>query len=955
MAVTPASELPKNFQPRDAEDRWRRHWEEHRLFHADNTSTAPAYSIVIPPPNVTGVLHLGHGLVQTIQDVLIRHHRMLGENVLWVPGTDHAGIATQHVVVEKLRAEGRTRQEMGREAFVAEVWKWKHEYHARITNQIKLLGCSVDWEREAFTLDEPRAHAVRVAFKMLFDQGLVYRGKYMVNWDPVSLTALADDEVEYEDEEGTLWHIKYPFADGSGRFAVVATTRPETLLGDVAVAVNPTDERYAASIGQMVELPLTGRRIPIIADDFVKKDFGSGMVKITPAHDPNDFACGQRHGLILINIFTDDARLNESAPEDYRGLDRYDARERIVADLKAAGLLERIEKHPHRVGRGYRSKAIVEPRISDQWFVKVAPLAERAVRAVRDGEIRIAPKHQENTFFAWMENLRDWCISRQLWWGHRIPIWHAKDGSGTMICWDGDGVPPEVAANPAAWEQDNDVLDTWFSSGLWPFSTMGWPEKTADLRTYFPTSVLVTGHDILFFWVARMMMMSYGLTGQRPFADVFLHGLIFGKSYYRRRGGDMELVPPAERMRLGLDEMEQPPKDMEVKWEKMSKSKGNVIDPIEMFDLFGVDSVRISLVAYSGQGRTIEIDRQRISGYRNFINKLWNASRFVLAATESITPEQFRGGILAEGLAREDRWILSRLSECIDAATTALSRYEFDQYIASIYRFLWDEYCDWYLELVKGRVYLKDDSCTSVAAKVVLLSVLEQVLRLLHPVIPFATEEIWHLLRERLTGAAAGEKVPEAPAPAEAGKVLGFRDGFHGISLCVAPWPTDRTFRDPAACAEIDFLKVIIGGIRNIRGEMGVPLEMKIDVLAQHADPATRSLLESAAPQVQALAGVAALTVAEHHAPAPFASTFVSGALTLQVLLPAALREQEGARLSKELLRLRKGWDVTSAKLSNEKFANSAPAPVVEKEREKLRAYESDMAAIEAKLQSLKG
>jgi valyl-tRNA synthetase len=818
-----------------------------------------------------------------------------------------------------------------------------------------MLGCSCDWSREAFTLDEERAHAVRVAFKRLFDQGLIYRGQYMVNWDPVSLTALADDEVEYEDEEGSLWHIRYPFADGSGRFAVVATTRPETLLGDVAVAVNPTDERYRDVIGHEVELPLTGRRIPIIADDFVKKDFGSGMVKITPAHDPNDFACGQRHGLALINIFTDNARINENGPEAYRGLDRYEARERVVADLKAMGLLEKVEKHPHRVGRGYRSHAIVEPRVSEQWFVKVGPLARMATEAVRNGEIKLHPKAQENTFFAWMENLRDWCISRQLWWGHRIPIWHATDGSGRMICWDGDGAPPEVQANPAAWQQDEDVLDTWFSSALWPFSVMGWPRETPDMAKFFPTSVLVTGHDILFFWVARMMMMSYGLTGQPPFRQVFLHGLIFGKSFYRQRGGDLELIPPAERKAMGLDDMDKYPAGITYKWEKMSKSKGNVIDPLDMFEQFGVDSVRSALVAYTGQGRTIEIDKQRIAGYRNFINKLWNASRFVLTVTEGITPAEFRGGVPAADLRREDRWILTRLTEAVRAATANLEAYSFDNYIQSLYQFLWTDYCDWYVELVKSRVYTRDESPAAVAsrraARIVLLTVLERVLRALHPVIPHATEEIWQLLRERLTGAPTGAAV--APAVARAGSA-GFLDAFDALSLCVAAWPTDAAMEDRAACDEVAAIQDVVYAVRNIRGEMAVPLEMKVDLQAAHPSEAFRALLADAAPQVAALAGVRELDIRAAVAEVPFASTAVRGELTLQVPLPAELRSAEVGRLEKEIARLQKGLTSTEAKLANEKFVANAPEALVAAEREKMAKYAGDIEALRARLGALR-
>lgn len=957
MTSASQRDLPKNYEPRQAEDRWQAFWVQNGYFHADNESVADPYTIVIPPPNVTGALHVGHGLVQTIQDLLIRHHRMAEDNTLWVPGTDHAGIATQHVVVNKLHQEGKRREDLGREGFLKEAWRWKEEYHGRITGQIKRLGCSCDWEREAFTLDDERARAVRIAFKHLYDKGLIYRGLYMVNWDPVSLTALADDEVEYEEEQGSLWHMKYPFADGSGRFAIVATTRPETMLGDTAVAVNPSDERYQDVIGQEVELPLTGRRIPIVADDFVAKDFGSGMVKITPAHDPNDFLCGQRHNMEQINIFTPDAKINKNAPEKYRGMDRYDARAAVVEDLKALGLMEKIEKHVHRVGRGYRSKAIVEPRLSDQWFVKVGPLAERAAKAVRDGEVHIYPKQQENTYFHWMENVRDWCISRQLWWGHRIPVWYRKDDPSVMVCYAGEGQPPEVTAEPDAWEQDADVLDTWFSSALWPFSTLGWPDENAkDLKVYFPTSVLVTGHDILFFWVARMIMMSYELTGQKPFDDVFLHGLVFGKSYYRRRGGDLELISPKERDELQLDERgEDLPKDIEFKWEKMSKSKGNVIDPLDACDEFGVDSLRSALVAYSGQGRTIEIDKQRIAGYRNFINKLWNASRFIITATGDVTPEQFRGGLLEDGLQREDRWIVTRLGECIDSATAAIRRYDFDQYVQAMYRYLRDDYCDWYLELIKGRVYGKDapaDSPSSVTAKVTALGVLEQILRLLHPLAPHATEEIWQLMREQLAGVHPGEPAPHMEPAAGKFPLL---DSFDAPSLCIARWPKNPGMADSQACGEVEVLQQTIYAIRNIRGEMDVPPAMKVEVHAEHPGAEARAIIESAGKQIRSLATVSELKVAESLPEPPFASTYVSGDLTIRVPLPEELREQERARLEKEIARVEKGWQATNKKLSNERFVQNAPDDVVNAEREKLARYQQDIDAMKEKLAALQG
>jgi len=952
----PMAELPKTYQPAETESRWGAFWTERRLFTPSPDAPGEPYCIAIPPPNVTGVLHMGHGLDETIQDILVRFERMRGRNALWVPGTDHAGIATQHVVVEKLHREGRDRHDMGRDAFVEEVWRWKEEQGGRITEQLRRLGCSCDWTREAFTLDAPRARAVRVAFKRLYDKGLIYRGEYLVNWDPVNLTALSDDEVDYEEEQGHLWHIRYPLEDGSGH-VVVATTRPETLLGDTAVAINPTDERWTHLLGKRVKLPLTDRTIPVIADDFVKKDFGSGCVKITPGHDPNDFLCGMRHNLPMINVMTDRAAINDNGYA-YKGLDRYEARERVVADLQKLGLIDRIEPHTHRIGRGYRSKAVVEPRLSKQWFVKIGPLAEKARAAVADGRVSIFPRDPwTGIYMHWMDNVRDWCISRQLWWGHRIPIWYRKDDPSVMICHDGDGEPAEVAANPGAWFQDNDVLDTWFSSALWPASILGWPEKTADLRTWYPTNVLVTGPDILFFWVARMIMFGLELVEEKPFHHVYMHSLIFGKSYYERKGADLKLIPPAQSREL--DHLATLPKGIEAKWEKMSKSKGNVIDPVEVIDTYGTDALRLTVGALAGIGRNIDLDWTKFESYRNFVNKLWNAARFVMMVTEPLTPEQFRGGVLREGLAVEDRWILSRLARTIADATQRLEAYEFDKYVATLTRFIWGDYCDWYLELVKRRAYSKETSgpeaCRAVAARVTLVTVLEHICRLLHPVMPFASEEIWQILRQRLTGAAAGETVAPALAhPKEAGAVLGFADVFHAASICVAPWPAVPTGAiDDAAEATLALWQEAIGAIRNIRGEMKVPVEVKVDVLVEHSDAAARAELTGAIPSIRALATVEGCQVGEKLPHPAFASTYVSGAMTVLVTLPAELLDQERARLEKELAFTTKGLEQVKAKLSNEKFMGKAPADVVEKERERLAKYEADVAGMRTKLAAL--
>jgi valyl-tRNA synthetase len=943
-------ELSKAYSPQDIEKRWYQYWLEGGYFHARAEDPRPPYTIVIPPPNVTGALHVGHGLVNTLQDVLIRWARMRGMAALWIPGTDHAGIATQHVVVEHLRARGIDRHELGREGFLQHAWEWKEQYGGRIIQQLKHLGCSCDWQREVFTLDEPRQRAVRVAFKRLYDKGLIYRGQYLINWDPVDLTALADDEVEYEDEKGHLWHIRYPFEDGSGH-AVVATTRPETMLGDTAVAVNPTDERYQHLIGKYILLPLVNRRIPIIADDFVKKDFGTGMVKVTPAHDPNDFQMGLRHHLEMINILTDNARINENGGS-YCGMDRYDARNKVVEDLKAQGLLVKVEPHEHRVGRGYRSKSIIEPRLSRQWFVRIEPLADQARKAVRDKRTRIIPPTWENTYFAWMDNVRDWCISRQLWWGHRIPIWYSKADPERMICHDGEGVPPEVAAAPDAWRQDPDVLDTWFSSALWPFSTLGWPEDTPELRKFYPTTVLVTAHDILFFWVARMIMMGLEFKNEVPFHDVFLHGLIFGKTYYERRGGDLNLLRDAAR-KHELDRVPQLPPGIEYRWEKMSKSKANVIDPLEMIEDYGADATRLTLTAYAAQGRNIDLDYNRFEGYRNFVNKLWNAARFALMTAADLTPAQMARGISRDALQVEDRWILSLLARTRKTAHEALEQYQFDQYVGSLYQFTWHQFCDWYLELVKPRLYAKPeqaaDSATAAAlaesrgtAQWIVCHVLDSLLRLFHPVIPFVTEEIHQTLRARFDNVASATPSSDTFLAQD----------FSASSLCVAAWPLHpgEAWMDPEAEFEMNVLQAVVTTVRNLRAETGIAPGTKTDVFLTAQEPQRLAQLHRAERLLRATLNLGALHVSDHLEPHGQASVAVVESVTVHVLLPPELLAQEKARLEKEIQRLAKDIPAREAKLANPKFTDRAPREVVEAERQRLEQAREQIATLRAKL-----
>ncbi|OEU77214.1 MAG: valine--tRNA ligase, partial [Desulfuromonadales bacterium C00003107] len=698
------AQLAKGYEPSEVERKWYDSWEKDGMFRANEESAKPGYSIVIPPPNVTGVLHMGHALNNTLQDILSRWMRMRGSEVLWQPGTDHAGIATQNVVEKQLAAEGRDRHDLGREGFVERVWQWREESGGQIINQLKRLGASCDWERERFTMDEGLSKSVREVFVTLYEEGLIYRANRLINWCPRCHTALSDLEVEHEDQKGQLWHLRYP-VKGSDRMLVVATTRPETMLGDTAVAVHPEDERYADLIGKSVMLPLVDREIPIIADDYVDKEFGSGAVKITPAHDFNDFEMGKRHDLEFINIFDESGVVNANGGS-YQGLERSAARQQVLADLEAKGLLERTEEHLNAVGECYRCKTVIEPYMSLQWYVKVEPLAKEAIAAVEDGRTKIIPQQWEKTYFEWMYNIRDWCISRQIWWGHRIPAWFCAACDQITVTREDATVCSHCGGSQL--RQETDVLDTWFSSALWPFSTMGWPDKTATLEKFYPTSCLVTGFDILFFWVARMMMMGLKFMDEVPFKEVYIHALV------RDANG-----------------------------QKMSKSKGNVIDPLTVIDEYGTDAFRFTLAAFAAQGRDIKLSLERIAGYRNFVNKLWNASRFALMNLEDFTPGAI--DLNQAKLSLADQWILTRLSEVASETEQALADYKFNDAAGALYAFTWHEFCDWYIELSKEDLY-GDDVARRQVAQEVLFTVLEQLLRLLHPIMPFITEEIWQVL-----------------------------------------------------------------------------------------------------------------------------------------------------------------------------------------------------------------
>ncbi|MEW5911883.1 MAG: valine--tRNA ligase [Thermodesulfobacteriota bacterium] len=874
--------LAKSYEPAQVERRWYAYWEEQGLFTAEPASPKPPYSIVIPPPNVTGQLHMGHALNNTMQDILCRYKRMTGYEVLWMPGTDHAGIATQNVVERQLAAEGSSRHDLGRDKFIERVWEWRAEYGGKIINQLKRLGASCDWSRERFTMDQGLSRAVREVFVRLYEEGLIYQGDYIINWCPRCHTALSDLESEHEEVKGGLYHIRYPYKSAQG-YLVVATTRPETLLGDTAVAVNPDDPRYADLPDDTVLLPLLGRELPIIRDPYVSTDFGTGVLKITPAHDPNDFLIGQKHHLAAIRVLDDDGRVNaEGGP--YAGLDRFQARKVMLADLEAQGLLERQEDYLHSVGHCYRCKTMVEPILSKQWFVKVGPLAAEALGAVQEGRTKIVPPQWEKTYFEWMTNIRDWCVSRQIWWGHRIPAWYCACGEVIVSRTTPQACP---ACGAQELRQETDVLDTWFSSALWPFSTMGWPEETPELKKFYPTSCLVTGFDILFFWVARMMMMGIKFMGKVPFTDVYIHALV-----------------------------------RDAQGQKMSKSKGNVIDPLTVMDDYGTDAFRFTLAAFAAQGRDIKLSAERIAGYRNFVNKIWNAARFTLMNLEG----EVAAGPAAEPLL-EERWVLSRLGKVAAEAARGIEEYRFNDAAGAVYQFVWHEFCDWYLELSKGPLYDQSDPARQAASRRVLAEAFSRVLRLLHPFMPFISEELW----QRLPGVQG--------------------------SIMYAPWPAgDPAEDDPAAEADLELVMNVISAVRNIRGEMGISPGQEVPLVLTPHEEAARQVLAAQAERIQSLAKTGPLTWAPEGAPPAKAASAALARVTVFVPLSGLVDfAAEEARLEKELAKLDKELTPSIKKLANQGFLAKAPAEVVEKERAKVAEGQDKMARLRQNLERIQG
>ncbi|HOJ78831.1 MAG TPA: valine--tRNA ligase [Bacillota bacterium] len=893
--------LPTVYNPQNVEEKWYQYWLDKHYFHAEVEPDKEPFCIVIPPPNVTGVLHLGHALDNTLQDILIRWRRMQGYNTLWMPGTDHAGIATQAKVEESIAAEGLSKYDLGREQFLERTWEWKRKYGGTIIKQLKRLGASCDWDRERFTMDEGCSVAVREVFLRLYEKGLIYRGSYLINWCPKCRTTISDIEVEHEEREGNLWHIRYPYADGSG-YIEVATTRPETMLGDTGVAVNPNDERYQDIIGKEVILPIVNRRIPVFADEYVDMSFGTGAVKVTPAHDPNDLEMGMRHQLPQITVIGFDAKMTAEAGK-FAGMDRYECRKALVAELEKEGFLVKVEPHSHAVGQCYRCDTVIEPLISKQWFVKMKPLAEPAIQAAQSGQIRFVPERFTKIYLGWLENIRDWCISRQLWWGHRIPVWYCQDCNEVIPARAEPATCPKC--NSTNLEQDPDVLDTWFSSALWPFSTMGWPNETQELKQFYPTSVLVTGRDIIFFWVARMVFMGLEFMKQEPFKDIMIHGLVLDKN------GD-----------------------------KMSKSRPEtMVDPQEVIDNFGADTLRFTLVTGTALGQDQRFQMEKVEGSRNFTNKIWNAARFVMLQSEKELAEDLPAEELAvltafakgesdqipsEWLSLPDQWILTRIQQVIAETTSLLEKYDLSSVASLLYEFFWNEYCDWFIELSKHRLN-KGTALEKKTSQAVLNRVLRQIMELLHPIIPFITEEIWQNLPHQ------------------------------GDSIMITKWPESQpTLKFDAALATMEMIIEVIKAIRNIRSEANVQPQKKVAVTFMTTKEKEQQLAENINFIIN-MSGLETVEFISEGTPAPekAISAVIAG---ITIFLPTSglvdvAKEKE--RLSKELNQLENEIAKIKSRIENPAFSAKAPAEVVEKERVKIETFKEKAAKIRERLEQL--
>lgn len=934
--------LPKSYNPDLTENKWYEFSLKHGLFHADPFSEKPSFCIMLPPPNVTGVLHMGHALINTLQDVVSRYKRMKGFEVLWMPGVDHAGISTQ-TVVEKhtLATMGKRRTDFSRQEFVKLIWKWKDQHEKEIVNQLKKMGLSCDWMRHRFTMDENSSEAVHFVFDKMVKEGLIYQGKYLVNWDVITRTALADDEVEYEDQDGFLWHFSYPVID-SDEFVVIATTRPETMLGDTAVAVHPEDTRYAHLKGKKVCVPINGMQVPIVFDSFVDPKFGTGVVKITPAHDPNDYEVAKRLDLAMINIMNPDGTVNEEGGE-YEGLSMQKARLMVADRMDKMGHLVKKETYRNRIGVSYRSKAIIEPYLSTQWFINMQPFKEKLINAVKEGEVKIVPKNFESTYFHWIENLRDWCISRQLWWGHRIPIWRHKENREEYFSSPDGKIPEAIKGREEEFEQETDVLDTWFSSSLWPFSTLGFPHKTAELKKFYPNSSLMTGHDILFFWVARMIMMGQYVMGEVPFKEVNLQGLIFGKSYFKEnKEGGITYISKKERDTI--EKSQKIPKGVLAKWEKMSKSKGNVIDPLEIIDSYGADAMRMALTASASPSPQIDLDRRRFEEFKNFANKMWNASRFILMNLDLEASDLTRK-LDPTAFSLDDRWMLSRASKMCEKLQTLIENYKFDAAAKLAYSFFWDELCAYYLEFAKPILFKKQGSTDEYKQKQLLLVFfLVQSITALHPMAPFITEEIFSRLKEALPLPKKAQDIHD-PHMKRIAEVLS------SISCMKASYPGKVADQDGDEKAEADFelLTKYITHIRNVRGEMQLPPKTEIDLYVSGEEKGI-IFVKKHQDLIKALIQLSHIYFDMYPSGSGFVcETNISGTL-LTLPMPKEFEEKERTRLSKEQDKVEASILTFKTKLSNKNFVDRAPEALVEKTRSELSSLEKELKHIQDRL-----